>query len=198
MLGFYMPKSKIENSKDLLLILLYAPGIKANCDPIQGQTRLMKMIFLFKKELQKKFNFNHILGEDAFPDFTAYDYGPYSGKVYEDLEFLVNIGFVQVRKNGQIEVTEEEKREFDYWTATSSSNDELNTDILGREFTLTSIGKGFVEEELWPKLSDNQKNIITEFKKRCTTTSLRSLLRYVYTKYEDMTTKSVIKDEILS
>jgi uncharacterized protein YwgA len=194
-----MAKSKIQNSKDLLILLLYSSGAKGQlCEPIQGQTRLMKMMFLFEKELQKQFNFNKILDASAFPDFAPFDYGPYSGKVYEDLEFLVNMGFVEVQEDGESEILEEEKREFDYWSATSSTDEELNINSLGRKFKLSAIGKGFAEEELWGHLDKNQIDILQKFKTRCTATSLRSLLRYVYTNYENMTKKSVIKDEILN
>ena len=191
--------AKIKNSKDLIMLLLYAPGPKGEvCQPIQGQTRLMKMIFLFKEEIATKFNLDQVIEKTAFPNFEAFDYGPYAGQVYADLEFLVNYGFVEVRKDADPELTEEERREFDYWTATGDADDDIDTGFVGREFSLTTRGRKFVQKlALWDDLTDKQKEVLQEFKTRCVSASLRSLLRYVYEKYETMTKKSLIKNEIL-
>lgn len=187
---------KITSSKDLLMLLLYAAGPRGEiCEPIQGQTRIMKMIFLFKKEISRRFNLDQVIDEKAFPDFEAYDYGPYSASVYADLEFLVNLRFVEVVLEGEPEITEEERREFDYWTATGNVDDEIDSQYLGRQFRLTPMGRKFVEAKLM--LSDEQMKVLAEFKKRCCEASLRSLLRYVYTRYGDMTVKSKIRDEVL-
>jgi uncharacterized protein len=191
--------AKIKNSKDLIMLLLYAPGPKGEvCQPIQGQTRLMKMIFLFKEEIAPKFNLDQVIEKTAFPNFEAFDYGPYAGQVYADLEFLVNYEFVEVRKDADPELTEEERREFDYWTATGDADDDIDTGFVGREFSLTTRGRKFVQKlALWDDLTDKQKEVLQEFKTRCVSASLRSLLRYVYEKYETMTRKSLIKNEIL-
>ena len=191
--------AKIKNSKDLIVLLLYAPGPQGKlCEPIQGQTRLMKMIFLFKEEIARKFNLDQVIDEAAFPKFEAFDYGPYSGQVYSDLEFLVNYQFVEVRANADLDVSEEERQEFDYWTATSNEDDEIDPRSVGRAFSLTLRGSKFVEKmRLWESLSAEQRRVLREFKTRCVSASLRSLLRYVYTNYDAMTKKSLIKHEIL-
>ena len=191
--------AKIKNSKDLILLLLYAPGPKGRlCEPIQGQTRLMKMVFLFKEEIAKRFNLDKVVEPTAFPKFEPFDYGPYAGEVYADLEFLVNYGFVEARTDSEGLASEEERQEFDYWTATGDDISSLDTRTIGREFSLTDRGRRFVQKmELWEALSQQQKDALREFKTRCVTASLRSLLRYVYTNYENMTKKSVIRHEIL-
>jgi uncharacterized protein YwgA len=191
--------AKIKNSKDLIVLLLYAPGPQGKlCEPIQGQTRLMKMIFLFKEEIARKFNLTQVIDEAAFPKFEAFDYGPYSGQVYSDLEFLVNYQFVEVRTNANQDVSEEERQEFDYWTATSNEDDEIDPRSVGRDFSLTPRGCKFVEKMgLWESLSAEQRKVLREFKTRCVSASLRSLLRYVYTNYDAMTKKSLIRHEIL-
>lgn len=191
---------KITNSKDLIMLLLYAPAAEGvACQPITGQTRLMKMIFLFQQELAKKFALNEVIDDNAFPKFEAFDYGPYAGQVYADLEFLVNYGFVEIQSAKDAETTEEERQEFDYWSATADTDEDIDTSRLGRAFCLSERGRDFVsKKELWERLSANQQGALSEFKKRCTTMTLRSLLRYVYTKYPSMTKKSVIKHEILN
>lgn len=192
--------AKITNSKDLIMLLLYAAGPSgALCEPIEGQTRLMKMIFLFKKELARRFNLDQIIDDAAFPEFEAYDYGPYSASVYCDLEFLVNLDFVKVIVAGETEILEEERKEFEYWSATKNDDEDLDSQYLGRQFHLTDLGRKFVEKELIEKkgVTPEQLKVLGEFKKRCCEGSLRSLLRYVYTRYEDMTEKSKIKHEVL-
>jgi uncharacterized protein YwgA len=192
--------AKITNPKDLIMLLLYAAGPSgALCEPIEGQTRLMKMIFLFKKELSRRFNLDKIIDDSAFPEFEAYDYGPYSASVYCDLEFLVNLKFVEVVLAGETEILEEERQEFEYWSATKNDDDDLDTQYLGRQFRLTGLGKKFVEKKLVgeKEVTHDQLKVLGEFKKRCCESSLRSLLRYVYTHYEDMTEKSKIKHEVL-
>ena len=191
---------KITSSKDLLMLLLYAAGPSGKrCEPVQGQTRLMKMIFLFKKEVAKRFNLDQVIDDKAFPDFEAYDYGPYSAAVYSDLEFLVNLGFVEVILDGEPEVTEEEREEFDYWTTTGNTDEDLPAQYLGRHFRLAPMGIKFVQGKLIEAkgITEEQLKVLDEFKKRCCEASLRSLLRYVYTRYGDMTVKSKIRDQIL-
>ena len=181
------------------MLLLYAPGAGGKpCDPIVGQTRLMKMVFLFQQELFKKFSFDEAIDQKAFPDFEPFDYGPYAGQIYADLEFLVNYQFVAVNDAASSEASEEERQEFDYWSATEDSTEEIDVARLGRAFRLSQTGEDFVTKNgLWSRLSERQQAALSEFKKRCTSTTLRSLLRYVYSKYPKMTHKSLIKDEIL-
>ncbi|MDR4496342.1 MAG: hypothetical protein MRK02_00160 [Candidatus Scalindua sp.] len=190
---------KITNSKDLILLLLYAKGYRSKqCEPIAGKTRLMKMIFLFDKELKKKFNLAKTISDDAFPDFTAYDYGPYSEQVYIDLEFLVDLNLVKVKKvKSEEDDMSAELLEYEYWQAGSGDIDTSDIDERMEVFSLTPNGRGFVEEEL-SGLTDEQWEALDKFKSRCTGIPLKALLRYVYAKYRKLTTNSKIRDEILS
>jgi len=129
---------KITNSKDLILLLLYANGFKGKqCEPIIGKTRLMKMIFLFDKELKKKFNLAKTISDEAFPDFTAYDYGPYSEQVYIDIEFLVDLNFVKVKKvKDEEDDISTELLEYEYWQAGSGDTDTSDFEEVMEEFSL--------------------------------------------------------------
>ncbi|MGJ3241509.1 MAG: hypothetical protein ACFE0O_00920 [Opitutales bacterium] len=191
--------AKLKSSKDLLMLLLYAADASGEtAAPIQGQTRLMKMVFLFNKELKKHFKKDGAVEDAVFPEFEAYDYGPYSSQVYADLEFLVNMGFVEVDGSGAGEVSEEERSEFDYWTATGSADDDVDLTQFGKTFTLSPRGRKFVVQKLesWG-ISEKQLGLLKEFKTRCCEASLHNLLRYVYSRYPDMTKKSKIKNEVL-
>ena len=179
------------------MLLLYAKGhLRQSCEPIRGRTRLMKMVFLFKKEVRGRFNLGKAIPEGALPKFTAYDYGPFSADVFADLEFLVDLGFVQVRPVG--DPFPEEAQEYKYWQAGAAPEDDATGPEVEEEFSLTADGQGFVQEELEPSLTRKQWGVLEEFKARCTSASLRSLLRYIYAKYPEMTTKSKIREEILS
>lgn len=189
--------AKLKN-KDLILLLLHVQGPNGVLnEPIPGQTRLMKMIFLFGKEIKKHFDRN-AFDESTFPDFQAYEFGPYAPKVYSDLEWLVNMGFVDVSQFSNGEIPEEERREFDYWTATGSADDDLDTSRVGKTFFLSERGERFVCKMLpqWA-ISEEQMDILSEFKTRCLDASLRALLHYTYTRYPEMTGKSKIRRRVL-
>ena len=43
-------KNIINNRKDILLLLLYSPGVTEQInEPIKGRTRILKILFIFKK-----------------------------------------------------------------------------------------------------------------------------------------------------
>jgi hypothetical protein len=187
----------INRSKDILMLLLYAKGHNGQeCEPVQGKTRLMKMVFLFDKEIRSKFKLNKAIPNSAMPDFVAYDYGPFSVQVYEDLEFLIEMGFVEASTVGDTEILDEEVREYEYWQATTNYDDPSGMEFQ-EQFRLTDLGKQFVEEKLLIGISTNQRRALDEFKSRCTAADLRTLLRYVYSKYPNMATGSKIKDKVL-
>lgn len=187
----------ITNSKDLLMLLLYAKGINGEqCEPIVGKTRLIKMVFLFDKEIRPRFNLNKAIPDSAMPNFTAYDYGPFSAQVYEDLEFLIEMGFAEASPVEDIEILEEEIREYQYWQATTKYDEEGGGEFQ-EQFHLTELGRQFVEEELLKNFSLEQLKALDEFKRRCTAADLKTLLRYVYTKYPKMITGSKIRDKVL-
>ena len=191
--------AKVTSSKDLLMLLLYAKGHTGRpCEPIRGRTRLMKMVFLFDKEIRRKFNVGTTIASEAFPDFSAYDFGPFSAQVFSDLEFLVDMQLVVPEEMTNSQVVMEEAMEYDYWRAGSGSDPEDAGPVNEEEFSLTAWGREFVEGGNAGTLSTEQWGVLDEFKSRCTRTSLRSLLKYVYTKYPNTTTESKIRDEILA
>jgi len=191
---------KVTSSKDLVMLLLYARGHSGKqCEPIRGRTRLVKMIFLFVKEVRKEFNLDKCIPEKVLPKFTAYDYGPFSSQIYSDIEFLTQAEFVLERAvTSRADLLPEETFEYGHWIADSATEEEPIESKQLVEFHLTALGREFVKEEFADLLSAKQWDALNKFKKRCTSASLRALLQYVYKKYEDMTTNSKIRDEILS
>ena len=190
--------AKINNCKDLIVLLLYAKGAKSKpCEPILGRTRLIKMVFLFNEEVRRKFNLGQIVAEKALPDFKPYDYGPFAEQVYIDLEFLVDTSYVKVKHLGFDSEMNEELPEYQYWQATAGLNDEVEGVSGVDEFSLSEVGKKFVEDGELGELSQEQWDVLDKFKARCTSIPLKALLRYVYAKYPKMTTNSKILEDIL-
>src|SRR3989344_6285597 len=71
----------ILEKSDMILLLLYGRGAKGHfSEPIQGITRLMKLLFLLEKEAGINDGFS----------FVPYKMGPFSSEVYPELEFLRN------------------------------------------------------------------------------------------------------------
>lgn len=187
--------------KDILLLLLYAPGKTAKIgEGIIGSTRLMKAMFLFNQEIKKEFQQDI----EKFPDYIAWKYGPWSEELMDAVEFFEGISFISSDPyNGNNDVTVAEEEEFNKWENEFSDVAPVDPDeYQPKRYYLTATGMRYVEEVLWNKLSINQKKILSDFKTQITSLSLYSILRYVYKKYsegkDDWTAKSVIKDEILS
>jgi len=185
---------QINSNKDLLMLLLYSKGKTGNFyEPIVGKTRIVKMIFLFDKEIRRKFNLDRIIPDSIMPNFEPNDYGPFSSDVYRDLEFLVEMGFIEVQSVGDEEMLPDEIEEYEYWQATSGDIDQP----FQVRFSLTELGKKYVEEKLRNEFNDQQLEAFNTFKERCVSASLSSLLKYVYSRYPEQTTHSKIKDKVL-
>jgi uncharacterized protein YwgA len=187
----------INNCKDILMLLLYAKGQKGQpYEPIVGKTRLMKMVFLFDEEIRRSFNLNKVVPDSALPEFEAYNYGPYSAEVYSDLEFLVELGMIEVTSLDDTERLPEEIAEYEYWQATSNADEDEGVQTQ-EQFSLTALGRKFVEKKLLTALNKEQVSALDEFKRRCTAADLRTLLNYVYSKYPKMADRSKIRDKVL-
>lgn len=82
----------IDSGKDLLLALLALPGPSGvEGEPIQGTTRIEKMVFLFNNYAELRPFFEKF-------GFHADNYGPYSEKVVEDLETLQTLRLAEIKE----------------------------------------------------------------------------------------------------
>jgi len=190
---------KIASSKDLIVLLLYAKGAEEKiCEPIVGRTRLIKMIFLFDKEIRPKFNLKKEIPDSALPSFEPYNFGPFSDQIYADLEFLVNFGMVKVKRVGADDDVgaEAELTENEYWQLKTGNENATSSYGEMEEFFLTQDGREFVKTGAIGKMTSDQWEIFDKFKKRCTEIPLAALLKYVYDKYPEMATKSLIRDKL--
>lgn len=193
-----MSKQEKLTGADYLLLMLYLNDRK----PIKSAVRLIKMMFLFKKEiaplLKKK---GAEINKDTLPNFQPYNYGPFSKEVYEQIELFKSIGFIKVQDLN----ASEEMDEVDDWEE-KPFIDELTEQSIGYEnrhdgkfmqYKLLKSGTDYVQSEIEPLLTEDQIKVLMDFKDRINQTPIKAILRYVYIKYPAMTKKSLIKDEVL-
>ncbi len=182
--------------KKFLLLILYAPTEKETYNiPISGRTRLMKMGFLFDKELRSDFEKDKSFDEIELPKYFAWKYGPFSVGLLNDLEFLKNQGYVEINIGNEAPLPAEQE-EYEYWVEDIDSFElkEFEEEI----FKLTEpkgINKAL---EIWDLLTENSKKLLIEFKKALNSASLERILEYVYKKYKDgYTDKSLIREKFI-
>jgi len=187
------------NRRDVVLLML-GTRARGTEEGLNGITRLQKFLYLLEVE--------EGAGNTPGPfEFVPYKAGPYSSKLYDDLEFLENVGLLASEPSG--EATEAEAAEVELSFEELIGDDSANTtsSIDGglvspdayeeRVFRLTDAGKARVQQLLKSKEYEPVVAGIRRVKSRFGTYSLNDLLYYVYTKHPEMTTESEIKDKIL-
>lgn len=180
---------RIENSMDLLLVLLFSPGKKGDAEPIEGITRLQKLMFL----LQKGKGPAEVVEQAREYEYKPYKMGPYCSELNKDLDELKSAGLLATEEleyllpDDRIESEEGEKE-----------RDILSTGmrkVKSFRFELTEFG-GRVASDLYEGMSKSQKMELEEFKTFFNSISLRQLLIFVYEKYSDYATNSTIKKQL--
>ena len=199
-----MPRTTLSG-KELLVMLLYAPDASGALNvPIRGRTRLVKTVYLFRQELYKKFKFDEVIQQKDLPNFKAWDYGPFSRDVYQDLEFLLVTDFVVKQSTGEAPAFEEVVERSHVNNTVLSAYDRSGDAVEGavsefeeEQFSLTDKGRAYAEERVWSKLSSKQKEGLAAFKDRLTKAPLIAILKYVYENYPAEASKSKIKEKVL-
>lgn len=199
-----MGNARTISRQSLLLLLLGVDESGATPVGIGGMTRLQKLLFLLWKEAG-------IEEVDHAFAFKAYKAGPYSRRLYDELELLENLGLIKGEDQGEAteaEAAEIEELSFEHLMGDDArpfqsvhSRSEAGTadSFEERRFTLTDKGLERVK-----KLLDDAKDQpfvdgIRRMKSKFANYSLQDLLYYVYTKYEDegWTSESEIRDKVL-
>jgi uncharacterized protein YwgA len=190
-------------SRHQLLLLLLGIGDQGESrEGIGGITRLQKFLFLLEKEEKLTPTANGF-------EFTAYKAGPYSAKLYDELELLENLDLIKsdvVAEASEAEAAEIEELSFEdlMGDAAEEIGDKL-VDGFGaadafeeRRFSLTENGlrkvKEMIESGEYKPIVDGIRKIKSKYGHY----SLSDLLYYVYTKFPEMTTESEIKEKVLS
>mgnify|MGYP006896949661 CR=1 FL=1 len=184
----------------IIHLLLYTPDVTGEeAIPIIGRTRLMKMVFLFQKELSDFFE--GLVDQDSF-DFEAYNYGPFSKKVYEALNFLETRNIIKTDNvsSGQVNIDEINIDSF----LSKTENQEILYINEGEEeniyytevFSLTESGIKMMRSGQkwfsWVNLKEEKQNKLIQFKTKMINSSLTNILKYVYSKYPKYAEKSSI------
>ena len=180
---------------DVLLSLLSNPS-----KPIVGTTRLQKLIFLIEKE-------SNVHIDDENFDFKANQFGPASDKLYDDLNFLENLGYLE--RSGetssvkQLDIDKIEEYGADtmlsYVNKIVDENDESGREVENDEddtkiYRITEKGLSYLNSK---KINEKDEGkAIQEISKKYGKLSLLNLLKYVYSNYESYTINSIIKDRI--
>ena len=64
------------------------------------------------------------------------------------------------------------------------------------KYQMLKLGEDYVNCKIRPELTVEQLDVLLQFKKKITSLSPKQILRYVYTKYPNFTSNSLIKDEV--
>lgn len=184
--------------RNLILLLV---GLDSNSAGLGGITRLQKLLFLLGEE-------EGLRPIEGGYKFEAYKAGPYSPELYDDLEFLENLGLLKgevTAEASEAEAAEVDRLSFDHLMGRDvEQSPEGAVDGVGaadtyeeRRFQLTEKGRSRLAELLQTEELLPVANKIRRIKSKYGKYSLKDLLYHVYTKYPAMTTESEIRDEVL-
>lgn len=186
------------SSRNLLLLLV---GLDSDTAGLGGITRLQKLLFLLQKE-------EGFTPTAAGYEFEPYKAGPYSPKLYDDLEFLENLGLLKgevTSEASHAEFEEVDRLSFDHLMGRDvekSTDGEVDGAATAdtyeeRRFRLTDKGRQQIERLLESGDLLPVANKIRRIKSKYGKYSLNDLLYHVYTRYPSMTTESEIRDQVL-
>jgi hypothetical protein len=181
----------IENAMDLLIALLYAPGRRQTvAEPIEGITRLQKLMFLLQQGVGPK----RLVQDAQAYGFRPYKMGPYTPQIVTDLEELQAAGIVASERLDYLLPDDS-----DVGTIESSEWEAQRPRTKRVESYRYSLTEGIgmeVGEELWQSLAPRQREELARFKSFFNSLSLRQLLIFTYERFPDFTTESTIKEQL--
>ncbi|MEO0118033.1 MAG: hypothetical protein ABIK66_02780, partial [candidate division WOR-3 bacterium] len=169
-------KKKEEIKRADFIILLLAIFNK-----VFGITRLMKFLFLLKRELNIDKYFKN------YYRFLPYSLGPFDKKIYTDLEDLIEKGLVKKILHPKLKISEIEKEIIGYF----------DEEVIC-EYRLTE--KGLKEAQriinIINKIDKNLIKEIVKLKTKYQKYTLLQLLKELYSKYPEYQKKSKIWERI--
>lgn len=141
-----MSKQSKMTGADYLLLLLYLD----NCSAINGAIRITKMMFLFNMEIAPVLKKKGVsICDEDLPKFSAYNYGPFSKDVYEQVELFQSIGFIKVKNlyatEEMSEVDDWEESAFETEFSEGSCQYSSNQDGKFMQYKLLNLGKKYVK-----------------------------------------------------
>lgn len=182
---------RVEDAMDLLLILLYARGKNGtDAEPIEGITRLQKLLFLLQQGVGPK----QLIKEAKAYQYKAYKMGPYSEQLRSDLEELESAGIVVTKRLNYWlpddgDGVPEKGADFDTPTRETKR-------IESYQFSLSCDLGQKIGKDLWDSLAPKDREELAAFKAFFNSLSLRQLLIFTYEKYPKFTEASTIKKQL--
>ena len=183
---------RVETSMDLVITLLYVPGKKGVAEPIEGITRLQKLMFLLQQ--REKFSPKDLVDLAKEYQYEAYKMGPYAKQLNQDLEELESAGIVVTERldywlPDDMDSPPEEDAIFDL-PVTPKKRVQSSRFLLSKDLGL-KIG-----QELWESLAPKLRKELSDFKHFFNSLSLRQLLIFTYEKFPEYTSESTIKEQL--
>ncbi|MCB9846053.1 MAG: hypothetical protein H6811_08720 [Phycisphaeraceae bacterium] len=176
----------VENGLDLVLLLLYAQRqVFGGTAVLQGTTRLQKLLFLLWKEGQ----FDELVAD--LYNFKAYDFGPCLDDVYDDLDFAESVGLL---KSQDVPLTDAFV-DADGDSFLGTFQHVAAKGMRRRDFTLTPNGQR-AAHDLWESLSPQFQQALATVVHHYAQMPIRTLLKYVYSKYPKFAENSKIADSL--
>lgn len=134
-------------------------------EPIEGRTRLQKMVFV----LQQKLVESHNVQENQLYDFFAYDYGPFSKELAEEINEMIEENLI-------------EETEIDLEDDSTKYLYEIKSEGLDM------AEKGTEEEAMAQRVMDLAQEIKTRYNNEL---SLSEVIEEVYSEYPEYAENSV-------
>ena len=173
----------------MLMMLLAAPGVRGKVgEPIQGTTRLQKLLFLWSTKRNSHRQRATILLS------TAWKFGPVSKELYDDLEKLENLGLLESEPVSEPSKTELDEYGLSFDDLMGEEESQSRDSFEEKRYRLSEKGLKWVRDH---ELDTEAFDKIRKIKEKYGALSLQDLLHYVYTKFPDMTTASEIKGKVL-
>jgi len=144
---------------DYLILVIGSNG------PIQGRTRLEKILFLVKKEVLDRLKRPEA---SSFYLFSPYRFGPFSEDLYDDVEFLRDNGFIEVKGESG-----------------------------GETFSITPKGSQFLEAKLKKRLPPEVTEEVIRVGSKYAKLTIQDLIKYVYVRYPEYAIQSEIRGEVI-
>jgi len=182
--------------RDLVMLLIGLGEGDRLDSSLGGITRLQKYLFLLDREVGIR------AGGEGF-QFEPYKAGPYAPRLYDDLEFLENLGLLRSQVTAELteeDVVELESLTFDNLLGENRPDDQevqAADAYEERRYCLTEKGMARVRELLASPEYEPVVDGIRRVKSRYAKHSLSDLLYHVYTKYPEMATESDIREKVL-
>jgi hypothetical protein len=175
------PEFEVDDA--VVLMLGADPGPRERRGEVRGITRLEKLVFLLEKETDAA----KVMTEAA--DFEAYNFGPFSRKVYRAIDMLSAAGLVE-------DSAELSRSNDDQIEAGRVIGQEATAPYSTRDFKLTDLGAQYYDA----LLEDLPRSVVEQaahLRQRFAGWPLRDLISYVYRNYDSYTENSLIRDDIL-